>query len=222
MIIKNIFFVITSVVLVIFVGFYFYNKSTVKVKVAIIDTGINTKLSNFKNLHIEQKENFRGSHGTGVMYLINKYAKSNRVKYYSFVLNKRTANEYAQLINDAIDKNVDIINLSNGIFEDSKQVKTAIDKAKKNNIKVFAAAGNSFGTKMDYPAQYESVTSVGSLNEYGEISVMNPSKKSDEYCLGDNLNVINQKGNYYRVKGSSFATAICTGKYINSIIKKEK
>lgn len=69
----------------------------------------------------------------------------------------------------AINKGVDIINMSLGTDSDSEALKMVVDKAKDQGILVVASAGNSgnsAGTdnSMAYPARYDSVISVGATD----------------------------------------------------------
>ena len=68
----------------------------------------------------------------------------------------------------AIDKHVNIINISFGTTEDSEDLHAVIKEAEEAGILVIAAAGNN-GT-VEYPAAYDEVMSVGSVNSKGIVS----------------------------------------------------
>ncbi|MDO8244068.1 MAG: S8 family serine peptidase [Myxosarcina sp. JB018] len=72
--------------------------------------------------------------------------------------------DVVQGIEYAISKDVDIINLSLGTFENKDQLKDVIEKAERKGILVTAAAGNDDVNRSVFPAAYQSVISVGSTN----------------------------------------------------------
>lgn len=67
-------------------------------------------------------------------------------------------------IDDAIAKNVDIINISLGTATSSTSLQQAVQRALDANILVFASAGNSGSFVYEYPAAYTGVISVASVN----------------------------------------------------------
>lgn len=69
----------------------------------------------------------------------------------------------------AIDKKVNIINMSFGMKNESLALKQAIQDASKAGILIVAAAGNT-GNEVEYPAAYEDVISVGSVDAGARIS----------------------------------------------------
>ena len=78
----------------------------------------------------------------------------------------------ARAINYAIERKVDVINLSLGwpVAANIKEVKMAIDRASSLGIAVVAAAGNDRHDALIYPCAYKSVICVGSININGEVS----------------------------------------------------
>lgn len=72
----------------------------------------------------------------------------------------------------AIRKNVDIINMSFGLDSYSEVLKDAVDAAEKAGILVVAAAGNTGknGGNVQYPAAYDNVLGVGSVDSEGELA----------------------------------------------------
>lgn len=73
-------------------------------------------------------------------------------------------------IYDAIDADVDVINLSLGSSGYSAEMKTACETATSSGILVVAAAGNDGTSVNNYPAAYDCVVGVASLDEDGTTS----------------------------------------------------
>ncbi|WP_310601881.1 S8 family peptidase, partial [Anaerosporobacter sp.] len=80
----------------------------------------------------------------------------------------------------AIDEGVNIINISFGTTTNSEILHKAIKDAKDANILVIAAAGNN--GIVEYPAAYDEVMAVGSVNSLGEVS--------DASAQGDTLEIV--------------------------------
>ncbi len=80
----------------------------------------------------------------------------------------------------AIDEGVNIINISFGTTTNSEILHKAIKDANDANILVIAAAGNN--GIVEYPAAYDEVMAVGSVNSLGEVS--------DASAQGDTLEIV--------------------------------
>ncbi len=78
----------------------------------------------------------------------------------------------------AIDLDVNIINMSFGLDTYSEALEEAIQDAEKAGILVVAAAGNTGDKGVQYPAAYEEVMAVGSVDKDGE--VVEESAKGEE------------------------------------------
>lgn len=78
----------------------------------------------------------------------------------------------ARAINYAIDRGVDVINLSLGwpILANNTEVRSAIERAESRGIAVVAAAGNDRHDAQIYPCAYKTVFCVGSLDIDGNVS----------------------------------------------------
>ena len=81
----------------------------------------------------------------------------------------------------AIEWDVNIINMSFGVSEYSEALKMAIQDAEKAGILVIAAAGNTGESGVQYPAAFDEVIAVGSVDKYGE--VVESSAKGEELEL---------------------------------------
>lgn len=74
-----------------------------------------------------------------------------------------------EAIYQAIDWKVNIINMSFGVSEYSAALEKAIQAAHKAGILVIAAAGNTGDAGVQYPAAFDEVMAVGSVDKHGDI-----------------------------------------------------
>ena len=81
----------------------------------------------------------------------------------------------------AIEKDVDIINMSFGLDTYSEALEEAVRDAADAGILVVAAAGNTAGDGVQYPAAYNEVIAVGSVDKEGEAAAS--SAKGEELEL---------------------------------------
>ncbi len=70
----------------------------------------------------------------------------------------------------AIEQKVNIINMSFGLNTYSKALEEAIRAASEKGILIVAAAGNTGDKGVQYPAAYEEVLAVGSVDKQGEVA----------------------------------------------------
>lgn len=135
-----------------------------------------------------------------------------------------TNNEYVEEknlikgINLAIKNDVDIINISVGIKENSPELYKSIKKAYDSNIVIIASAGNYMKDDVLYPAAYEEVLAVGSYDKKGNVISPKNIMNSVIYLPGKNISTCISNDKYAGVQGTSFSTAILTG--IIAIIKE--
>jgi subtilisin len=97
----------------------------------------------------------------------------------------------------AIDNQMDIVNMSMGISTYSQLLEDACAAAEAAGILLVAAAGNSYGGSVLYPAAFPSVIAVGATTIFGEISPISPVGPEME-IVAPGLNV------YSTVAGSSY------------------
>ncbi|MFJ7661636.1 S8 family peptidase [Lysinibacillus sp. NPDC097162] len=90
----------------------------------------------------------------------------------------------------------------------------------KSGIIIIAAAGNTMGISVDYPAKYDGVLSIASLDENLKIDSYSAIDKVDYSAPGVDILSTNKDGDYELFSGTSFATAYATG-IIASILKQE-
>lgn len=81
-------------------------------------------------------------------------------------------------VNYAVQNGADIINMSWGLRSESLALKSALTTAANSGCILIAAAGNDGTTAIQYPAVYDNVISVGSVDRTGSLSDF--SQRSDK------------------------------------------
>ncbi|EOO23255.1 hypothetical protein IIU_07065 [Bacillus cereus VD133] len=197
-------------------------------KIAVIDTGVkldNTFLekSIIKQEYTDQmSQSSQQSHGTMVTGILTSNGnghsgpgglipKSNILSIQTGTDLGMSSKQLIQAINIAIDNNVKIINISLGTTKDSPELQTVIKKALEKDITIVASAGNNGNSINYYPAAYEGVISVGSINEKKEISNSLNLSNINIFAPGENLltTTANKKEQDY-FTGNSAATPVIT------------
>lgn len=174
--------------------------SLTPIKVAIIDSGIDYT----PDIDVYCRKNFIPGqdeisilyedlcgHGTSTASII--VAKDNgegttginpKVQLYSAkVLDSECSAPVSRVVEAiywAIENNVKIINISFGTTENSPELYSAIQAAYNAGILIIAAAGNN--GVVEYPAAYDEVMAVGSVNAQG--------KSSDFSATGEELEIV--------------------------------
>lgn len=202
-----------------------------KIRVAVVDTGFSDKsipdgsIAGGKNYIVESMgTDDTYGHGTAVASIIlENVPDAELVALVSSVydhgkLTQVYADTFARIIMDAVDVyECDVINVSAGFAADVETVRQAVDYAKEKGVVVVAAAGNDYQDNPDakyYPAAYESVIAVGSMNE-NKTSISDFSQRGewvDIYECGENITVKTLSGNERIVSGTSYSAAIVTAK----------
>lgn len=165
-------------------------KSKDKIKVAIIDSGVDytngIKVAERYNL-VPGEEDIniiyedRTGHGTAVAAIIAANSKDkdgisgiapDNVELYSVKAldceNKAPLSRIVDGIYWAVDKGVNIINLSLGTKTNADILEQAIKYADSKGVLIIAAAGND--KQIQYPTAYDEVIAVGSVSKDGNIS----------------------------------------------------
>lgn len=201
-----------------------------KVKVAIIDSGINKNhedlfgrvVKEFNAIDQEEPIVDEFGHGTAIAGIIG--ARHDRVGivgvapnvdlYDVKVLNefgKGDVKDFITAIDWCIEQEVDIINISFGYQTENTNLKNAIDRAVDEGIIIVAAAGNTYGFGVDYPAKYENVLSISSVNKELKRPSSAARGKIDFVAPGVDILTTNSHGSYSYFTGTSYATAYATG-----------
>lgn len=169
------------------------NICTNPVKVAVIDSGVEW----FSDVNLKEEENFveyeqdvpfymsdATGHGTAVASIINKIYPDAEV-YSARVLdlsNKTNLERIIRALYWCMDKQVDVINISIGASQYSKLLEEVIQEAVSRGIVVVASAGNGAEQGVEYPAAYDTVIAVGSVDNHAE--------KSDFSAEGSEVDVV--------------------------------
>lgn len=225
--------------------FYIYNIQTKensnkdkKIKVAIVDSGINedhpalagkiVKQFNAINPKDSNKDAF--GHGTPIAGIItaqnnkNMSGLSQKVELYDVkVLSETGKGEIETFIKGiewCIKQDVDIMNVSFGVQVHYPELEEAINKAIASGIIVVAAAGNTFGFGVDYPAKYKDVISISSVDKNFKRPISAAKGKIDFVAPGEKILSTDKNGGYSEFSGTSFATAYVSN-YIAELLATE-
>ena len=206
------------------------------VRVAVIDTGISSAAISGESLEEganyilpEESTEDRLGHGTAVASLIvgsenagvSGVCPEAVVVPLVFCTSDQRGKEIrgnedmiASMIVDAIDiYNCDIINISACSRLTSAIMDDAVAYAEEKGVLIVAAAGNDSDSSPRYPAQYETVLSIGAANEeLTEVArFCNISSAMDVVAPGVNLSVAAVDGTATTQSGTSFSCAYITG-----------
>lgn len=205
------------------------NKYTGKrVKIAVIDSGIDTHNEllvrdwiDFSDRVDGYKPTDNSGHGTSIAGVIG--ARINGVglvgiasdaELYSVkVLNSNNEASISTIIKAlewCIDNKMDVINMSFGMNSYSKILEKEIKKVYNNNIILVASSGNE-KDKVQYPAAYDDVISVGSVNKNLQASTFSDNRDSDFVAPGEDVYTTNYVGSYLTMSGTSISAAHITG-----------
>ncbi len=113
----------------------------------------------------------------------------------------------------AIENNVDMINMSLGTVKDDLILHQAIKEAYEAGITMVAAAGNDGNAQpVQYPANYQEVIAVSSIDQYRKIWRKSNTGKQIEYTApGVDINVLDLTKPYTEMSGTSIATPHVVG-----------
>ena len=172
--------------------------------IALIDTGVSKSQKTVENISVIGKSPYDDhSHGASMYKIIKKENPDAKILSIK-ALNKHgegSPEDVAKAINIAIDKKVDIINLSMAAVynKDNKCFVDAVNKASNSGITVVMAAGNAGRPVSEYVAGKvdNDVIVVGNCEKNAESGFSNFGKEIDYYVLTDS---------------TSPATAIISGK----------
>lgn len=120
-------------------------------------------------------------------------------------------NDIVEGIEWCIQNDINIINMSFAINEDNESFHSAIKKATEAGIIIVASASNSYGGEVGYPASYDEVISVTSVNKKMEIDKKAPRGKVDFSAPGVDIISTSSNGDYSNLSGNSYAAPHITG-----------
>ncbi|NEW09151.1 S8 family serine peptidase [Paenibacillus sp. SYP-B3998] len=197
------------------------------IKIAVLDTGIDS-LNN--DLHVTGGVSFpSGSyedvqgHGTKVAGIIASQINKIGIKgiapsselYAVKVLGDKGEGYYSQIISGidwAIDNHMNIINMSFGGLEESQALSEALQQAWQAGILLISAAGNDGINTLRYPANSETVLSVGSINQDLSVSSFtNYGERLELLAPGTDILTTSVGNSYVKVWGTSASSAFVAG-----------
>lgn len=206
----------------------FYGQSDEDVVVAVIDTGMYSKHEDIDYTHVLPgktyvESNMSDGYGHGTMVAGIIVCKQNNKKGIAglapgaYVMPMKVFDKYgvtygddiSQAIYDSVEAGADVINLSLGAPCYNITMRDACDYATKSGVIVIAAAGNEGTNANEYPAGYESVIGVASVDEWGYRSSFSQMGRAvDVAASGDSmvLPYNASKGDYVYSSGTSFAS----------------
>ena len=198
------------------------NISTNEVVVAVLDSGAHFQKEYLNNRVIDSGYNLSSSgtedsaqadniHGTYVASIIVDNTSEN-VKVIAYkVLNSNGRGSHSSIalgIELAVDEGADVINMSLGSSEFSNAVFDAVKYAHSKGVVVVCAAGNDGDdVSQYYPASFNEVFTVGSIDSKGHYSIFsNHGEEVDFVAPGHNLEFPDSKKSY----GTSFSAPFIT------------
>lgn len=200
-----------------------------EIKIGVIDSGI-TDHADLKGNILEGHDYISGTedtkdtygHGTFVSGIIASLddgegiigvaPKVRLVPLKCFVGKTTNVSVICKAIYGAVDDfDCDVINMSFGLMEDSIALKEAIDYAAGKGVIIVAAVGNDGTEELCYPAAYDNVIGVGSVDKNeGASSVSQHNKSVFITAPGVNVKSTDYKGGYTTGSGTSYAAPFVT------------
>lgn len=200
------------------------------IKVAVMDSGINLRHSDFgENVKegynaIDPDKSIEDEYGHGTLICGVIAAQNNNFGivgiapdaelYPVKVLDKYGEGDISTIA-DGIDwcvrNNIQVINMSFAIQEDKPLLRSSVMKAINAGIIVVASSSNTFGGEVGYPASYNDVISVTAVDKKLGIGDNAPRGKIDFSAPGNNIMSTASNGGYEESCGTSFAAPYVTG-----------
>ncbi len=126
--------------------------------------------------------------------------------------NQSTLSRIISAIYWGIENDVKIINMSFGTEVDSEILHLAVNDAYNSGILLVAAAGNTEHQAVQYPAAYDEVISVGSVDSQGCLSeITSTGTQLNILAPGEKISTLGFIDGLTTISGTSAATAMVTG-----------
>lgn len=195
------------------------------VKVCICDTGrplphpaLDSFFLSSANFSPDPYDDDNNGHSTHVAGIISEVAPGVKLLYAKVLADGGfgSTRGVADGVRWCIDSGADVINMSLGSPSPDPSLKAAIDKAEDLGVIVVAAAGNDGQAegenRIGWPARYESVIAVGSVNYEGKVSFFSSSgKEGDVLAPGERIVSTWKDGGYISLSGTSMASPFVAG-----------
>lgn len=194
------------------------------VKVGIIDTGIDMDhpdlVGNIKGGYntISKKgsyddDNGHGTHVAGIIAAVDNdigvVGVLPEAELYAVKALDSTGNGYVSDVIEGIEwcieNDIDIINMSIGMTNDSMALHEVVIRAWDVGIVLVAAAGNNYGGDCEYPAAYQEVIGVGAISYKNQIGDFSAISGVDFWAPGVNVYSTYLDGTYVSMDGTSMA-----------------
>ena len=193
-----------------------------EVKIAVLDSGVDfiSDIPVEKSINLVEDEqdityymNDMTGHGTSVASVIHEIDPDACI-YSVRILNKNNEATLDRVIEGicwCMENDVDIINMSFGSTYNSSILQQTIQRAEEQGIVFVGAAGNNSTAGVEYPAAYEEVLAVGSINYKGEKENSATGNELDVVAPGNDIISQTMLGLYTCSDGTSLAAAHATG-----------
>ena len=185
---------------------FLYLNNDKQLKVAILDTGVNSPSVESKTISKDfvQEDSQSNIHGTEIIKIIEE---NNDIEIYDAkVLNHDgigTVEDTIAGLDWAIKNKVNVIHMSYGFTHDYQELHKKIKEATNKGIIVMAANGNDIFGQKEYPASYKETISIGVMKNKKNKSIFNSNNNADIYIFPNNQS---EK----RFNNTSEATAFAT------------
>ena len=195
------------------------------IKIGIIDTGIDVDhpdlIDNIKggyNTTSKKKsyddDNGHGTHVAGIIAAVDNeigvIGVVPEAELYAVKALDSSGNGYVSDVIEGIewciDNDIDIINMSLGMAEDSEALHETVVSASNAGIMMVAAAGNNYGGSCEYPAAYEEVVAVGAIDIDGEVANFSAINGVEVWAPGDSIYSTYYNDDFLYMSGTSMAT----------------
>lgn len=192
-----------------------------KIRVAIVDSGMDTEHEIFANITVlpgwntftdDSSMDDDVGHGTHIAGIVASKAPFAEIIPYKIVnaAGGKLSN-VVEALSKAMENEVDVINTSFGLSSPSYALETLVQLAEDEGIIVVAAAGNNNKDGGFYPAQYEETLAVASVDVSGEkMEKSNFGSWVDVAAMGYHIRSALPNNEYGYKSGTSQATAIVT------------
>jgi len=202
-----------------------------EIKVAVLDTGIDVShpdisqnlaggISFVKNSRDYDDDSGHGTHVAGIIAAQNNLQGVVGVGpdidlYAVKVLNKKGSGYISDIINGiqwCCDNNIQVINMSFGTSQYSQAFADAVKAAYNQNIVLVAAAGNTFGGDVDFPARFPEVIAVSAADSSNNLASFSAVGTEVDFAApGVDIYSTSKSSTYDTFSGTSMAAPHVSG-----------